>query len=68
MVQMVATVTDLPQIGELYFPTASTWVTELKTGRTNFLWRNESVEVVKGQGARRKTLPSPWDSVTQFIG
>ena len=50
-VQTVAIITDLPQIGELYFHTASTWVTELKTGRTNFLQCNEFVEVVKGQGA-----------------
>lgn len=68
IVQIVAIVINFPQIGELYIPITSTRVTELKTGRTNFLQHNESPEVIKGQGALRKSLPPPWDEVAQFIG
>lgn len=63
----VAKVAGLPQIGDLFFPTPSTRVTDLKPHKKQFLQRGESVENVQGQGVARKSLPEPWDSVAKFL-
>lgn len=65
--QIISMVTDLPQIGDHFFPNLSSRVMDLKPHKKQFLQWGESVENVQGQGMVQKSIPSSWDVVAKFL-